>query len=1741
MTDAYSLQQVSRSYPETLKQYLEAQYHIWDEQLVADRRRLLDEPGVVHQPPYIEATPSYRVGQPYKDLKIPKEVQEILSAACADSARTGIPRLPYAHQARALELFFEKRESPCELVVSTGTGSGKTETFLMPIIGSMAMEKSTRASSYSMSAVRTLLMYPMNALVNDQVARLRRLLGADEVARALRRQDGRAASFGFYTSRTPYPGKEDPARTKRDVGSWIKQFFARYEGLQGGLKKAGKWPAKDLQAFAENFTTLPSDVELITRQEMQAAPPDILVTNYSMLEYMLLRPVDAGIFDRTQAWLSKDRDRNTLNVVLDEAHLYQGAQGSEVALLLRRLSSRLRAHRQQVRFILTSASLASESIRAFASQLTGALDGGRGFEIITGQLDKKDPGQTLSAAEAAAFATVNISALHEASFNLDAAQAVIQRLAQALGSSVPNSGTLSGLQNECFKLLEGARAHQELAARIMGTPGKYTDVAHALFGDRPDATVALDGLLAATTFARRESDERVLLPSRAHFLFRGLEGVFACCNPQCTARVGSKEGPLGRLYEKPQRFCSCGARVYELLTHRDCGAAYIRAYVREDDRSFLWHEPSSRVIERTGHLLEVHALVETERCQRRNFDEVWLHATTGQLLNQPPANTAGFLPLLWPRNKTVPIKGRSVLTFDRQCPVCLGTWRDENRPKIMDLVTKGEDPFAHLIATQVRLQPPSIRLTAGSPNAGRKSLLFSDGRQKAARLARDVPRVIELDAFRQSILLAAQKLQAVQKQPRFSDALIYPAFVSVVLDEHLNFFDGSYAIRLKEHKQYFADNLASNLKNAFDADEPWLPDIPSQFRADLMRLLGNRHYSLYALGLGYVVPSKKAQADLERELKALGLAADEIRALAILWIDKLLADFSLYASSKVKKPARERASGHPISEIGSKTGFYSDQKRFLKQTIDVDPIDAAFKKVLTSGSGRSEGHRLLDENFLCLEPALTQAWYRCDACTYLAPITWRGVCAWCGEAKAKPVSPESDIYLRARKAFWRVPVERALAGTQKPFTMSVEEHTAQLNFRDRGTVESTTETYERRFRDILLAEENAIDVLSCTTTMEVGIDIGSLIGVGLGNMPPSRHNYQQRAGRAGRRGSAISTVITYAQHNPHDAHFFENPKDLIAGAARPAGIDIKNPAIVRRHVYAELVQEYFNSETIRDSKGGIFSTLGKTAEFFNGTGEGSLPHFSAWLVDESSSATRERIKAWLPPESGLNVESCISSLLGTLSADLQAKFEYGIPQDEEDLIEFFFSHSVLPAYAFPRDLIALEIGDPAKPGEAKERPQQSAAIALSEYAPGRTVVVNKKTYRVGAVTSSTLKDDVNRARALFSKPPQFLQCSACLNTTNSLEDLENETCPVCAAAEMKRITVIQPQVVWPEKGEEIDELDDEQIFTDTTVAQLPIPSSDSAFKRDEQFGAVARLRFGRDVPLVIVNRGLLVDGDPSGFEVCKDCGFVPLSGQPFPTAHDRCYQVRGTRDRKCNGKAARVYLGYEFHTDVLLLHIPLRPPFISDLSDSIGRAALQTAAHSLANAMSIAGASELGIDQRELQSGHRLRRLADGGSFVDIYVYDTLAGGAGYSRLVGDHFSRIFEAAVERLANCSCGGSCTACLRTYANRMTHAQLDRKLALGLARYASTGSAPTVGAPNDQWVELRPLLEMLEMAGWSTSPSKTYGAAISRQGESRNLAVRPALIDPGAVPPYFGSAVSFSSFEIDKDLPSCLIQV
>jgi ATP-dependent helicase YprA (DUF1998 family) len=1741
----YSLGGVIESLGQTLEQYLEAQYHIWDPHLIRERLRLLRTPGVLAQAPHVEATPVYKMDRSYGELRLPDIAAEVLSAAASDRV-TGVPRRPYVHQAKALHEFVVEQK---ELVVATGTGSGKTESFLLPILTSLALEKA-KNQSYSLPGVRALLLYPMNALVGDQLARLRRLFGSPVVTDRLRRDDGYRATFGMYTSRTPYPGQATAARNKERVTEWIRLFFDQYSEQKELLEREGKWPKKDLQAFRASLTTQKVDCELLTRHEMHRRPPDVLVTNYSMLEYMLVRPIEQPIFDKTQQWLDAD-ETNRLTVVLDEAHFYQGSQGSEVALLLRRLISRLRIPRERVRFILTSASLGGDEseieIRNFAAELTGG-DPAQ-FSIVRGIQDRPSEGRAATPSEGAAFAAFDYAALHGVPLDTANVASALNTLASQLGHFAAFDGeSMEVLQASVFQLLQQTPVAQRLVNRTMGTPCNLHELAAELFPGK-DSLTSLNALLALGNFAKTVTDEseRIFLACRLHLLYRGLEGLFACANPNCSAREDRAVPTLlGRLYATPRLRCECGSRVYELFTHRDCGAAYLRGYVRPGQHDFLWHMPSSGRVGSVKPLEAIDLLVETKRDHTGDYNDGYLHLVTGRLVTSRADHSSDkYLHVRLPGTKSVPVEGRPVITFPGTCPVCRKRWQDRKSPKIMDLVTKGEAPFAHLIAAQVRLQPASREATPTTPNAGRKSLLFSDGRQKAARLARDLPREIEQDAFRLSLIAGVREVARIRKEARLENRFIYPSLIAATAAQHLSFFDGDDADLFASHQRAFIKDYGGRLEEAL---EDWPYDACPSYYVNMLRTFGNRHYSVFSLALGYVRPSERHRNAIQTRLQSVGLEPADADAVAVVWIQGMLEDYALFSPTVVKSFVRSRAAGYPVTDLGTKSGFDRTQKTMLGRLLSGGPqavasLESSLLEILAEPAPTGL-HNLLPGK-LALEIAIDKPWFGCHRCTFLAPVTLRGRCAHCGEQSVSEWRG-GDEYLRARKRFWREPVRQLIAGEMSPLTLDVQEHTAQLGFRDVDDLEATTETFERRFRDILLPAKNerSIDVLSCTTTMEVGIDIGSLIAVGLRNIPPSRHNYQQRAGRAGRRGSAISTVVTYAQNNPHDAYYFERPAELIAGPAHLLGLDVDNPALVRRHVNAELLQEYFRAYPPGSNGGSIFRALGDTIAFFTSEHEPSLKHFSEWTSREGEHIIN-RIDQWIPDGIGQSAHEFAQECIRELRENKPAS-EDALLAGEEDLLEFLFGRGFLPAYAFPRDLVTLQVErmDGVRPA-THERTQQSANVALSEYAPGRLVVVNKKTYRIGAVTASTPSSEVNRARRLFRSPAVYLQCPNCQYTEDPDDNRIGQSCPICRNDVLKKITAIEPEYVWPEGGRALAEDDDEQMTTETTVAQLPVPSSDDAFDPSQRFGPTSAWRHGRNVELIIVNRGGESAGGPSGFLICRDCGHAVTDASSFATPHQRDYLLPKhppfPRTSECNGIAAQVYLGYRFRTDVLLLTTTLQAPFVFDLADVKSRSPLNDALLSLAHAVAIAASTILGVDTRELQCGYRLTRTA-GEAKADIYLYDALRGGAGYARMAGEKFREVFKQAKDVLTRCpnpECVTSCTQCLRSYGNRFQHSRLDRRIALDLARYIEGGTAPKPYSRNEQEQVLEPLRNMLALEGWLVRRGDTCALIAASKGKEHHVHAIPSLLDVTAMEDsHLPGDVILRAFDIENDLPSCL---
>ncbi|WP_275760483.1 DEAD/DEAH box helicase [Ralstonia pseudosolanacearum] len=1784
-----------------LRQYIEAQYHIKDEGLLAERHALLKEPGVIAQKAFVEATPVYEFGEPYSKLQIPERAKSVLTQIASVRDDSGLYPEPYRHQADALEAFLGDEKA--ELVVATGTGSGKTESFLMPIVASLAIESAERDKGRSRPGCRAILLYPMNALVNDQLARIRRLLGNPRVNELVSEGRGRPVRFGSYTGRTSYPGPRKSNRDRTRIAPLFDDFYNKVEAkpeLKQQLQRLGRWPSKDLVGFynagasqtktwatgkkaGQNYNasnwkyrllTQPGDRELMTRHEMQEECPDILVTNYSMLEYMLMRPIERNIFEQTSAWLASDI-RNELILVLDEAHMYRGAGGAEVALLIRRLIARLGITRSRVRCILTSASLgdgpdAVRDAEQFAIDLTGSSDVPTNrFRVVTGTKEKIPEGRPATASEVEALSSLEIDALSNLVKDEAAAVGQIRRFAAQLNWPVPPEDNIA-LRDYLFTHLSNFGPVNLLINQVSGRATALEALTEML---APDASAensqrAVDSLLSLCSQARRQKDGRILVPTRLHLFHRGLPGLYACSDPDCSDRrsTGGALPLLGRFHTKPLLSCTCSsnARVYDFYTHRDCGAAFITGWV--DERcDFVWHEPEIGLTRNQSRkLYPIEMLVEAKAHTSSRHCDAWLHFETGRLTRSRPVDMSGYRHVRIP-DKDVAVEGE--LRFDN-CPVCCSRTRitKTDPSKIMDHVTKGEAPFATLVRAQMFHQPASREENPLYPNAGRKVLVFSDGRQKAARLARDMPRDMELDLFRQAIAVATQMLVEIGKEAKPSKAVLYIAFLAALSKSKVSMFDGVDALTLDQHiadfKNIFDEDLSLALSESYVPGEP-----PWRYRLALLKLLCSSYYSLTGTTVGFLEPSKLALNKLQAELGKQGVTipSEHARALSVAWIDGLLGEFAFDVD--LAPMLREQAYGFGRQNWGSKGQFRPQFRRALLTGLgfgeaDVKKLEAAMASQFAVGTDGL----FLNPNMLKVSIDLSHHWVQCADCTSLMPLEFGGACLACGCKDTQSLDPATDPYMRARKSFWRQPVTDALAHDGTLRNMSVEEHTAQLSGRDYRNVHSTTELHELRFQDILLDEgDRPVDVLSCTTTMEVGIDIGSLVAVALRNVPPQRENYQQRAGRAGRRGSSVSSVVAFSQNGPHDSYYFHNAAKMVSGPPRTPELKIDNPKIAIRHVHAFLMQTFFQDTSTHGSWDGsgtaiLQKALGRTVDFFLPTADGpNLWEFSKLVevqVLMSPHHLAKHIAAWLPPALTIEEDSLLTWVLNVSSAflvtlkgleksvrselaprtsnrddeeadddedDDEEKYQ---DLEHEDLLEFLFFHQLLPTYAFPTSLCSflVEKWAPNSKGrweiKLEQQPQQSTRQALSEYAPGRLIVINKQTYRSGGVFSSAPSPEGNRAEKLFEpgNAKRLVICDACSFVQDPYGGAKPlVTCPVCSG-DLKTQLMIQPEVFGPERARALSEEDREQDITYATMAQYPQPTDSETFDFRNN-GAYLRFAHATNKRLLTLNKGQTRDGEAQGFSVCNKCGHAEVFDAPKSGKHIRPYLVpRSAANNTCDGEFVQTFLGYDFRTDLLLLRLKVNAPLVTDIGNPFVVRVLESAAHSLAEALRLAASrhEQLDLDPTEFGAGHRILPIdAEGNVSLDVYLYDTLSGGAGYAELAAKYFEEIAEQTLALLEGCSCDTSCTECLDHFHNQHLKRLLDRKLAASLLRYGVGGVLPQSKTPEAQAGLLHALAGSLRLDGITCNFAESNGVQIvpltATQG-SRKLLINvfPSLL-------------------------------
>ena len=1010
----------------------------------------------------------------------------------------GIPmdRFPlYTHQEKALLSSFSNAGN---LLVATGTGSGKTEAFVLPILARILSEAYTwsppigppekgyfdigdnawrhsRRHETREAAVRAIILYPMNALVNDQMSRLRRILAlSGSTDWQLRNLNGNVVHFGMYTSLTqPTRGPEQQSR-RQQFDRHLQNLQEEWDGLTEELRNTGNWPVV-------------GGSEMLCRWDMQGAPPDILVTNYSMLEYMLIRPIESTIFDATRNWLAGADDR-VVTLVLDEAHTYTGAKGTEVAHLVRRLKDRLgiASGSNQFRAIATSASIpaikgAESDLVKFTADLFGEPD--ESFTVVhAGINDETPPSRSVKPESLAAFAR-----FHDTFVTADPWRG-IEELAQSLRLAKPDDSEEA--QVALYRLLLDNEDVMWVRARTARNATRLSQLAQECWPNAAspsDQERATAGLLAAGSFARPTAlpDTPPILSMRVHAFFRGVPGFWACLNPDCPEVPSPYRGerPVGRVYTDPRPWCSdrCGGRVLELFSCRKCGLLFVGG-IPDKDTGSLW--PWSDDFSGEGRDPGSFRIFGVER---PHADYAIDHRSTKTTL--PCRSTNGHArPAFRVKPATDQESGREVSAFPNQCPRCQNYRSPQGEREIIEpLRTRGPRSISVIVEDVLRVQSD----VAGPMGSGRrKALVFSDSRQDAAQLAADLRNDHQNDLFRQllfrvlhscstcdgrGVVQEEEQAYRIGQESSVSETTCeacqgrgYVGLASPVRYQELR----SRVIDLQIEREI--DPTIGFLPNPFERLNEQHGEVYHEamtaFDVAARREISQEDFALEPLGLAtwsVVLPEQTGQLEPLTEQETQALLRTVARILAtenILLPPEPAKPWEWPFDNRIQPHERQRIipgnkrdgtlipyNLYPYRKLGRYVGAVAkvlarecriaDEKQWLGNLRW--PLWNALKgfRVLVPAGRRVNDrtpHGIRIDSFE-LHP-MKDTVFRCSACHYIMGEVLLGVCYRCGQTVVPVDSSTIRNYFR-RSALFAKPG----AGFSDPYSIQATEHTAAIS------------------------------------------------------------------------------------------------------------------------------------------------------------------------------------------------------------------------------------------------------------------------------------------------------------------------------------------------------------------------------------------------------------------------------------------------------------------------------------------------------------------------------------------------------------------------------------------------------------------------------------------------------------------------------------------------------------------------
>jgi hypothetical protein len=1571
---------------------------------------------------------------PYVSLNRPFVQGPGIEELIADDALGLHPALgglfPFETLHRHQELSLRSVVAGRHVMLATGTGSGKTEGFLLPILDHCLKLRDANAPE----GVAALLVYPMNALVNDQMDRLRPLLA------------GSRLTFGRYTGETP------------ETASGVHQ-----------LSEPRHYTDTERHRARERVEALPLPwEECASRADIRERTPRLLLTNYSQLEYMLLRDRDLDLL----------RSPMLRFFVFDEVHTYTGAVGSEVACLIRRLRAVADKSGDDVVCIGTSATVSDrdggaaveQATRAFGSRLFGVAE--ERLDLITEQFrelelapaDRYAPEPPPEPQRLLAEVLDEVRDLLVADEVEAVSDRVLELAAQLCGRPAPAGG---GSLERLHALLAPNRVVERLQLALV-QPTTLDEILPQLTALGPRRDIPREGLEAEALCylllgALARSDDEPLLRPKLHYFLQGLHGLWLSWGDD-----GPEPDPNLHFSEPDPD----GGRALPMSICRACGQHYLRVAAGEaravdggqavagvqEVRSLpgLRDQPGDGEVE--VYLTDRLVNREGEEAEDAPTGAMYLCRRCGSIHDGPGESCLN--PRCRAHNHLLPL-----LAHPGPLGRCLACGAPSGERSPIVTAVHSQEAYDVMVLAQTALASmPAPEL--------RRVLIFADSRQEAAFQAG----WMESRSLRFRVRHIAYQVLEHEPDRRW----YFTNFLDAVVEQGVR--EGLVPAR-GASRQDMRDRLT------------WL--LVEEFFAASER---QRRNSLERLGLARVVYEGLESAPFrhlaERWSSDLGVSPDGVIDLVSLILDQLRL------RRAVNHPWLRRVWNDWDKEV--RDGLVTVAEHFRPQVVVRQPAAAARRQSFTlpyrSASERSAVEHLVKKSCRASSPDtvgafLDDLWDLLVQQDFLVPsriMVWRQgrlqpvtsggvghqvnldlvqlqpaddrfVCQHCLTSRSLTTPNGACPGYNCHGRLERSPRDEdhfdVVQYTRLRFVpLLSREHSAQVPHDDRLDA-------EREFK----RANGKVNCLVATPTLEMGVDIGPLEIVAMRNVPPSPANYAQRSGRAGRR-HRIGAIFAYCRGTQHDQFFYADPPAMISGQVRVPAFTMRNEPLVRKHVHSAsltalrsiddggrdavlqrafptFIWPYFGARGDDGSQRLVLTppVFDDLRDLVNRHEEDLLEvlqrTFAAqWPGEDADVVAADTLRTMLR-ELPSRLEETVGRLVAEIAAYKRIQDEYRnrqtageilAPDDQKRLdsyghaisrfwgenqanyaLSFLAEAGFFPGYALVRDSVRATCPQPPL------AVNRNLAVALRELTPANLIYANRQTFKVRRL-------DLYRMQA---QRPDF------------------------SAAQLEKTMVFDPgrhrvgQVTsQPVEGGEnpgrsftslqmIDvELEGTGRITDQQEYRFLVGFDTVPLLLEEHAGghggAVAGVpyRWLRSAGLRLVNlapRGRIPaspyagSGFPHiGFPICPVCG---ETRSPFAsTTEIENFVTRHTE--RCGRSPDWFALHVDLTSDML---------FLGPLPEE----------HSVVNVMEavrIGARNVLEMGDQELE----VEVVTDGDGREVGVMYDPFPGGSGLLPLVMDHWARIVEEGRRAMDACSCPRACYSCLLTFRNQQHHGVLDR---------------------------------------------------------------------------------------------------